>query len=414
MRRLPAAAFAFALVAPWAAGGARAQSEPRPALARPVVLATSEGGLKSFGDPAACRSGWVVFHAVRDDGREGIYASAGSVPTVLAETGTPVQDGDDVWHMKRFGRQPTVSDALVCAFTVEFEGGGKAVLTSEGSTRKYAFVADSGEAFRGFGELAAINSARHVLFRATVDPPSHPDRDPFNAARLADPERDLDPESIPPPTRLTSSGRKAEFHCGLFLDRVSDLRTVCTTERGFVDVRDGFAFNDAGFVAFRASRRPGSVSLLIESGGASVALAESGARFTSFEPPALDRRGRAAFVAHGPDGAAFVCRSAWGAGLPEVVADARSGFVAFGPNVSIDDRERVAFVGRRADGREGLYLAGSRGDFTSLLSIGDLVGRRAVKRLRLSNRAFVRSDRIALLALLEPDAEAVVVLQLAP
>ena len=113
----------------------------------------------------------------------------------------------------------------------------------------------------------------------------------------------------------------------------------------------------------------------------------------------------------------MVCRTHRGGGLPEVIADGEDGFAAFGTNVSIDESGRVAFVGRRKDGREALWLVEKKGEARELLSIGAplevasrTTARRTVKHLRIGNRAFAGNDRIAVLAQLEPDVEAVVLL----
>jgi hypothetical protein len=404
-------AFALAL-APPSAAAAPAQVEPPAAPARTIVLATSEGYLAEFGEPACSRAGWVVFHALRDDGREGIYASAGGPPAAVAETGTAMLDGDARLHMQRFGRQPTVNDRFTCAFTVAFQEAGTAVLVSEGTSGRFEFVADSSEAFRDFGELAAVNGSDHVAFVAGVDPQNHPDRAGFDPRKLADPSLRDHPDRIPPPTRFTFDGRKDRFHTGLFVERGRDLVMLGSTEKGLLDVEDGFALNDAGAVAFRASRRPRNWSVLLASGGPPNALAETGARFSSFGPPAIDPRGRVAFLARGTAGDAAVCRSKLGGGLPEVLADGADGFVAFGQGVAIDEQGRVAFVARRSDGREGVFLARARGDVQEAISSGSLVGRRPLAHLRIGPRAFARSDRIAVLVQLEPDVEAVVLIHL--
>src|SRR5204863_3552286 len=128
-----------------------------------VVLATTEGPFAEFDDPAACSSGAVVFHARRDDLREGIYLVTSGVPAPVVETGTAIADGQQTWHVKKLGRAPTVNRTSTVAFTVELAEGGRAVLVSQGvGTGKFRFVADSGEAFRDFGDFAAVNDTANV------------------------------------------------------------------------------------------------------------------------------------------------------------------------------------------------------------------------------------------------------------
>jgi hypothetical protein len=391
-------------------------SPPAPAVPRvapqPIVLATSEGFFASFDEPAGCRTGWVVFHAQRDDRREGIYASSGGAPIPIAETGSELDDQLTVLHMSRFGRLPTVNDAFTVAFTVQFAEGGGAVLASRGGVARYDWIASSAEAFRDFGDLAAVNAATHVLFRATVDPPNHPDRDDYDPTKLADAGQAEHPETIPPPTRLTCDGRRPEFDAGLFVDRIHDVLEVAATSKGVLDVQDGFAFNDLELVAYRACLRQMHWSLVAGPIGAATPVAETGDRFAAFGVPAMDSRGRVAFLAQGAAGDTGICRSRLGAGLPEVVADSADGFVAFGPNVGLDDRGRVVFVASRKDGKERLCVAAAKGAAQEVLVAGDLVGRRAISHLRLSNRPFVRGDRVALVARLEPDVEALILVDL--
>ena len=413
MIRVRAAVLVLLCAAGAGAPSARAQVAAGGEAARPLLLGSSDGVFAAFGEPAATRTGWVVFHATRDDGREGIYASAGSPPVAVAETGTPMEDGRRVLRMQRFGSRPTVNDAFRCAFTVGFAEGMSAVVVSQGLGGKYEIVADSREAFRDFGGAAAIGGGGQVVFRAEVDPPNHPDRSRFDPRKLADPGLVDHPERIPPPERYTFDGRKPRFHAGLFRVRGGDLLELGNTQAGLLDLADGFALNESGSVAFRASRRPKNWSLMVAgAGGGALAVAETGARYSSFGLPAIDPRGRVAFLAQETGGDAAILRSRIGGGLPEVVADASDGFVAFGPNVSIDDGGRVAFVGRRRGGREALYVATEKGSVRELFGAGDLVQRRPVAHLRLSNRAFARPDRLALLAQLEPDVEAIVMLHL--
>jgi hypothetical protein len=386
---------------------------PSIALPRVVVIATTEGPFAEFDDPAASSSGAVVFHARRDDLREGIYLSTSGVPAPVAETGSAITDGNQTWHVKRLGRAPTVNHTSVVAFTVELAEGGRAVLVAQpGGASKFQFVADSGEAFRDFGDFAAVNESANVAFRATLDPPGHPDRADFNPRRVRDPTLLAKPDDLPARERMTFAGRKKDYDAGLFVDRTHDLLTVATTEKLYLDVLDGFAFNDANEVAFRASRSVQNWSLLLDlgGGGSPRVLAETGARFRSFELPSIDARGRVAFVAHSADGSTAVLRSSPAGGLPEVVADASGGFTAFGPNVAIDESGRVAFVAQRREAPdrvvEALFLAADKDHVEPLLRVGELVTRHKVAHLRVGSRAFVRAEHLVVLAQLEPDLEA--------
>jgi hypothetical protein len=377
------------------------------------VLASTEGAFRSFDEPACARSGFAVFHAIGKDGRDSIFASAGGAPVVVARAGTQVEDGPRRYTIARLGTRPTVNERFVCAFTVEWKEGGKAVLVALGATQKFEFVADSGEAYRTFGEDALVDARRSVLFRAEIDPPGHPDTAGFDRAKVTDPKVLEDPDrSIPPPDRLTVDGRRKAFHQGLFLVKLGARDVVADTQQDVLDLQDDFAFNDGGVVALIVARRPKHWTLVLDQGSRPVAVAETGTEWSAFHRPALNLLGRMAFVAEMIDGGAVVCRALAGVGRPAILADARTGFVAVGPNVSIDDRGEVAFVGQREDGSAGLFLVDLPGEARLVLPVGTAVGHAKVAGIRLSNRAFGRPGQLAALVALDPPGEAIVVLDL--
>jgi hypothetical protein len=373
------------------------------------LLASTEGPFASFDEPACCRAGFAVFHAVGKDGRDSIFASSGGGPLAIARAGERVADGPRNYTIEKLGTRPTVNDRFVCAFTVQFKEGGRAVLVGDGARRDFRFVADSGEAYRSFGEDALIDAQRGVLFRAELDPPGHPDAAGFDPAKVADPRALEDPDkNIPPPERITFDGRRKAFHVGLFLLRIGTREVVADTQSAFVDVQEDFAFGDSGAVALIASRRPKHWTLLIDQGIRPIEVAETGAEWSAFHRPALNALGRLAFVAETIDGGAVVCRALAGIGRPVVLADSRTGFTAIGPNVSIDESGAVAFVGTEEDGSGGVYLVDAPGQARLVLPIGSAAGRSTIRAIRLSNRAFARAGQLVALVQLEPAGEAIV------
>ncbi len=396
----------------------RAQELPpiAPLPVRPVVVATTYGPqLAALGEPSACSAGLVAFHATLENRHHALFATSGGQAKTVVEAGNPIRDGVDTWHVELIGARPTVNDSFQVAFSATLAEGGRAVLVARGFEHQLAFVADSGEAFRDFGDTAAINARQHVVFHATEDPPGHPDRVPADGAKPADPVARADPDTLPPPTRMTYDGLQARLEAGLFLDRVGELLPIGRTHGALLDLQDGFAFNDAGMVAYCASRRVRGWSLLrdaLEVRGVPTSIAETGERFVSFEVPALNRVGTVAFVAHTRGGSSCVCRSSNHGTLPDVLIDENSGFAALEPGVSIDEGGRVAFVGRRADGRETLWITLRAGDERELLAAGALLDGHEVAHLRIGNRAFIRANRMAVHVTFADAGEAIVLLYL--
>ena len=384
-----------------------------PAVPKVRLLASTDGPFASFDEPACSRGGFAIFHAVGKDGRDSIFASSGGAALAIARAGDPVADGARSYTIEKLGTRPTVNDRFACAFTVQFKEGGRAVLVGDGARHEFQFVADSGEAYRSFGEDALIDAQRAILFRADLDPPGHPDTAGFDPAKITDPRALEDPDrNIPPPERLTFDGRKKAFHAGLFLLRIGTREVVADTQRSFLDVQEDFAFGDGGAIALIASRRPKHWTLLIDQGIRPIEVAETGAEWRAFHRPALNAVGRLAFVAEPIDGGAVVCRTLQGVGRPVVLVDAHAGFTAIGPNVSIDERGVVAFVGAEEDGSAGLYLVDTPGRARLVLPFGSAAGRATIAAIRLSNRAFGRPGQLAALVQLDPPGEAIVTVDL--
>jgi hypothetical protein len=378
------------------------------------VLATTRGTFAAFGEPSASQKGDVAFHATRKDGREGIYTSSGGTPSPIVLAGDPVPDGAAAWVVARLGRRPTLSGAAGCAFTVEFEGGGKAVLASRGFGFEPEFVADSGEAFRSFGEDALLDLRGNVLFHALLDPPRDRERDEFvrpeSTASGALPEDDA---NATPPVRRTFAGRAESFHHGLFLEDANGrLTLVAGTQEGFLDLTDEIALNASGAVAFVASVREKHWTLFSTTGSTLLEVAETGEEWSAFHRPAMSPDGHVALVVEKRDGAPAVARVPKGGGAPSIVADATGGFTAIGPNVAIDDAGTIAFVAERED-VGGLYLADPGAAPRLVVPIGTAAGSDAIAAFRLSNRAFGRARQLFALVALDPDGQAIVSIELA-
>jgi hypothetical protein len=384
------------------------------ATPRVRVLATTEGPFRSFDEPSCARAGFAVFHAVGKDGRDSIFASSGGAAMLVARAGGQVADGAQRWTIAKLGTRPTVNDRFLCAFTVEFTAGGRAVLVGQGVSQNFEFAADSGEAFRSFGDDAMIDARRAVLFRALIDPPGHPDTAGFDRAKVTDPRMLTDPDrNIAPPERLTVTGKRRAFHEGLFLERIGARDVVLDTHSDCLDLQDDFASTDGGAIALIASQRPSHWSLLLfDEKRRPIEVAETGVEWRAFHRPALNLLGKLAFVAETIDGGAVVCRAVAGVPRPAILADARTGFVAIGPNVSIDDRGAVAFVGAREDDSGGLYLVDQPGQARLVLPIGTPAGRATISAIRLSNRAFGRPGQLVALVALDPEGEAIVSVEL--
>jgi hypothetical protein len=378
------------------------------------VLATTRGTFAAFGEPSASQKGDAAFHATRKDGREGIYTTSGGAPSPIVLAGDPVPDGAAAWVVARLGLRPTIGGPSGCAFTAEFEGGGRAVLVSRGFGFDPEFVADSGESFRSFGDDALIDLRGNVLFHAVIDPARQRAREELGGSQPTAPNAPPeDPATAPPPVRRTFAGRAESYHHGVFLEDVSGrLTLVAGTLEGFLDLTDEIALNASGAVAFVASVREKHWTLFATNGSTLFEVAETGEEWSAFHRPAMSPDGLVALVVEKRDGAPAVARVPKGGGAPTIVADATGGFTAIGPNVAIDDAGTIAFVAEREDGG-GLYLADPGAAPRLVVPIGTAAGGDAIAAFRLSNRAFGRARQLFALVALDPDGQAIVSIELA-
>ncbi|MFN0009557.1 MAG: hypothetical protein ACKVXR_16795 [Planctomycetota bacterium] len=391
---------------------ASAQEAPPPAPLRieTVVLVESGGEWARFGTPAACQSGFAVFHAARRGAGEALLVSSGGRATTLIATGSELSTARGRFVLESIGAEPGVNDAQHVAFRASFADGSVAIVVADGFERRFEFIADSTEAFREFSPAVAINRAGEVAFHATVDPPGHPDRDDGLAPVDGQDVRDA-PERFAPPKRLTFAGSAAAFEAGLFVERGGKGRIVGRTSEPWLDVLDGFALGDGGSIAYRAAPKVGHWSVRVDGGAFARSIATTGgAPQERFGPLAMNGAGEVAFVRWSAEGIASVCRGVVGRSEPEVVLDRAAGFVDFSPDVAIDPAGRIAFVGRRADGSAALCVAPDAAHVTELFPVGALLAGRRVTALALGSRAFARSDRLALRAELDDGNEAVFLL----
>lgn len=397
-----------ALVAP--ARGA--QEEPPPIVAAPVVLATSGAPWAAFSDPAGCAAGFVVAHARGRDGRDALLTSSGGPARALAQAGSVLTTDDgEQWIVRTIGVRPSVNARYHVAFTAGFEGGGSGLVVADGFSRRFELVADSSEAFRDFGAQATIDERGAVAFQATLDPPGHPDR----TDGLAPVDETLarqHPELLPAPTRETYAGRRASFESGLFVEDGRAVAVIGSTRDGLLDFDDGFARSAAGALAWRESRRRGQWSLVVRARDLPRTLATTGPALARLGPPALSDAGRVAWVAWDGEGRGALRRASLAGGPSETLVAAQAGFVDFAPGIALDSAGRIAFVGTRADGSGALALIDGKRRIDVLLELGAPLADSTVSAVRLGTGAFLRTDRLALVATLADGREALLLLYL--
>lgn len=384
-----------------------------PAAVEVTLLETTAGRFAAFGEPATGPAGGIVFHAVLDGGGDALCVSGGGVPRIVAQTGSSITANGRHGTLETFGRRPGLDGGLDVAFTATFREGGQAVLLAHDDGAWFERVADGGEAFRQFGDQAAVVGAATVLFHAEIDPRDHPDR---LRARSSAAAREA-AEALPPPPRLTVAGRAVAYDAGLFRDRGRRLEPVVRTDLEWLDVADGFAVNASGFVAFRAARRVGEWGLWLAANGAPRVLATTGAEIERFGIPALNEPGMVACSAALRGGGAALLRGRFGQPRAEVVVGRDAGFVALSESVSLDPAGRIAFVAHGGAGGDALLLApavGSAADATPqpLLAAGAAVAGRRVAEIALSNAAFVRADRLVVRLRFDDGVEAIALLWL--
>jgi len=104
--------------------------------------------------------GTVVFHATLDAGGDGIFASAGGVTSVIAQSSGPTFSGFSTGG-------PSINDAGTVVFYAGTDAGDSGIFTvSNGVTRAIAL---SSGIYKGFPYRAAINSGGTVAFMAFLD-----------------------------------------------------------------------------------------------------------------------------------------------------------------------------------------------------------------------------------------------------
>jgi hypothetical protein len=422
-------AFGFAISAGAAAPARSSQGEPPPAgrpppasarsiaAAAPAtaaqaatirLLATTAGPFAAFSEPSAAADGAVAFRADQDGGGHALCVSTGGAPRVIVRTGDTVEAGGRSGTLATIGGRPGLQSGLEVAFTATFSEGGRAVLVARDGGTRFDLVADGGEAFRRFGEQAALDRNGRVLFHAELDPPGHPDR---TGSRATAEERAA-ADALAPPRRMTATGRRAAHAGGLFLDHGRWLETVVATGETWLDVADGAALGDDGAVVFLASRRVGEWGMWRSDGAAPQRLLSTGDGIAHLGVPALSSGGMAACSVALDGGGTALLRLRSGTVPPEWLFGREAGFAELLDQVAIDAAGRVAFVARGGDAGDRLFLTAAAGIAggappRQLLSAGAAVDGRTVAGIRLSSAAFIRSDRLALHLVFADGGEAV-------
>jgi len=414
MTRFPAAAAAVvALLA-----GARPSASQEPGVAPPApaaglavtprVLADTVGPFAAFGDPAAAADGGIVFRAVQDGGGVALCITAGGAPRVIVRSGDAVQAGGRSGVLAGIGARPGIRSGFAVAFTATFEEGGRAVLVARDDGARFDLVADGGEAFRRFGEQAAIDRAGRVLFHAELDAHGHPDR---TRAGGTEAERAA-ADALSPPRRMTAAGRFAAHDTGLFVDHGRRLQPVVATDGSWLDIADGATLADSGAVAFRASRRVGEWGLWLAAGAAPQRLLATGDGIAAIGLPALNAGGLAACSVTLAGGGGALLRLRGGTAPPEWLIGREAAFPRLADAVAIDAAGRVAFVAHGGAGGDRLFLTAAAGvtgaaSPRELLAAGSVVEGRVVATIGLSSAAFAHSDRLVVRLVFTDGVEAI-------
>ncbi len=373
-----------------------------------TVLASTEGGFQQFSaPPAANLHGRVVFAAVNAQGVHGIHAASGTQVVPVALEGEPVVDGPDTYTLhavtytlKSVSPTPVLTSRGLCVFQAELNAGS-AILGREGRGAPFQFIADSGEAFQGFGPGLDANNLDAVAFFATVDPPGHPDREGKEKGK-----RDTAGQLMAP-WRQTQGGMANKLHEGLFYETGTELFVVAGTRGNFVDAEDGVAVNDRKVIACRVWSAPGRLSLVVHDGSIRP-VATTGSRFLELGRPTLNNSGNVAFHAKGPSGESMVCRTKPGGALHVLFQDIPGQTV--GDQAVITDTDDV-FVSWVRDNEPPAILRFAPDGTPHPIEV-DLSssGFAEVVKLQLGPRADAGRGRLAVLATFADEEQAMLLL----
>ena len=375
-----------------------------------VLAKTGRSFLELPTNPALNKHDYVVFYAIRNDQRAGIFGGSSPNLQVIALEGTYIPDGLDSHYIQQLSRYPVVNDDMWCVFTAKFQAGA-AVLGKRGAQGNFELVADSTEAFSQFAPGVAVNRAGTVLFKASVDPEGHWDRnDTWQRERSKTREQLAEVEDLAPPMRQTKDGLEPRLHDGLFVERFDELVVVGGTKRDFADVDDHPALNNDHILAYRIYARGGKQKLVLNDGVMSpIPLAETGPEFRYLGPPSMNDKRHVAFYAEKRDGTVVICRNQYGRTTPKIVAQESEHF-SIGKGAAINQAGDIAFVAGRAGHPDQLIVATNQGKLRHVVL--DIRGEPiAIKHLYLGPVAFAPNRSLCVRAELEDGGSAILLLR---
>jgi hypothetical protein len=289
------------------------------------IVADSNGTLATFGNPVMNDTGKVAFYATLDGGGVGIFsgnAAGGSVPTMLAATGTPSPLGG---LFVGFGEFTSINSSGTVAFTAG-TSTRTGVFVHDGNIDT---IIDDGGTLNGFGTQAAVNDSGAVAFAAFYD---------------AQP-------SVKGIFRASASG---------------SITTITDSNGPLTSNLVPGSLSDTGTVTLYGARNSGGDGIYKGNGGPLQTVLESSNAFGSFaNQPSINDNDIVAYVttAFGANGI-FVGPSL----ADKVIQDGDSLFGAvvqggtFTPGLSItsyaqNDDGQIAFTYTLSDGRRGIGLA---------------------------------------------------------
>jgi hypothetical protein len=315
-------------------------------------IADCSGVFANFGGGTSINAqGTVAFLANLDAGGQGIFTGKGGPITTIVDNS---QSFGSFGLFGNFGGQPSINNAGIVAFTADFRGGGKGILTGSGGPLTLILIADN-SGFSSFEGPVAINARGTVAFAASF---------------------------------RTGGG-------GIFTSNDGALTTVVDTSTFPGGLGAIPSINAKGTVAFWGQRSASDQGIFTGTGGPLATIADTSGTFASFINPAINNPGKVAFQATldaGGEGIFVGSRRRL-----TTVADSTDGFFGFANAAAINARGTVAFLGLLSASAAGIFT-GPDPIADKVIAAGDLLFGSEVTTLGLSTQSLNNAGQIAFFA----------------
>jgi hypothetical protein len=353
-----------------------------------VNVADTTQGLHAFSEFAAINDlGSVVFEAIDNDGKQGVFKwRAGAITTIVSESNSTQKDFADAVI--------NATDVVAYAANPSKTGNNRAIFTSDGVQTKTIVDAKAQGIIGRFLGSPSINDSGRVAFFAfrTNSSQAVVTGDGGALTLVADasnsPFIGFGNPAINNSGRVTFVATGNDDSVGVFIAKPVNDQNSRSSSATFIPVTDPQSpifndpfvsfgdpvINDAGVVANSASPSSGNLENFTGNGkGVTPRTDVNSPFFTSSEHPSLNNRGTIAFIATELGGGEGIFVETTGGASPVAILEA--GDPLFGSTVTLlkvgrfalNNHQQLAFRYDLQDGRSGVaivFLHGGPDDLT--------------------------------------------------